>query len=85
LENFDISISAFASRNKDLAHKILRHKVNLGEMERDLRQAHINRLHMGLQEAIDTSAIHLDILSNLKRINSHITNISYPILEENGE
>ncbi|OGW15645.1 MAG: hypothetical protein A2035_02910 [Nitrospirae bacterium GWA2_42_11] len=85
VENFDISISAFASRNKDLAHTILRHKVHLGEMERDLRQAHINRLHMGLQEAIDTSAIHLDILSNLKRINSHITNISYPILEENGE
>lgn len=85
LENFDICISAFASRNKDLAQKILRHKARLGELERDLRQAHINRLHMGLRESIDTSAIHLDILSNLKRINSHITNIAYPILEENGE
>lgn len=85
MENFDISISAFASRNKDLAQKILRHKVRLGELERDLRQAHINRLHMGLKESIDTSAIHLDILSNLKRINSHITNISYPILEEGEE
>lgn len=85
LENFDISVSAFASRNKDLAQKILRHKVRLGELERDLRQAHINRLHRGLRESIDTSAIHLDLLSNLKRINSHITNISYPILEENEE
>lgn len=85
LENFDISISAFASRNKDLAKKILRHKVRLGEVERDFRQAHINRLHEGLQESVDTSAIHLDVLSNLKRINSHITNIAYPILEENGE
>lgn len=82
LENFDISVSAFASRSKDLANKILRHKARLGELERDLRQAHINRLHRGLRESIDTSAIHLDILSNLKRINSHITNISYPILEE---
>ncbi len=85
LENFDISISAFASRNKDLAKKILRHKARLGEVERDFRQAHINRLHEGLQESVDTSAIHLDVLSNLKRINSHITNIAYPILEENGE
>ena len=84
-ENFDISILAFASRSTDLAQKILRHKARLGELERDLRQAHINRLHMGLKEAIDTSAIHLDVLSNLKRINSHITNIAYPILEENGE
>ncbi len=85
LENFDIAVSAFASRNKDLAQKMLRHKARLGELEKELRQAHINRLHLGLQEAIDTSAIHLDVLSNLKRINSHIVNISYPILEENGE
>ena len=85
LENFDISISAFVSRNKDLAKKILRHKARLGEVERDFRKAHINRLHEGLQESVDTSAIHLDVLSNLKRINSHITNIAYPILEENGE
>jgi len=85
LENFDISVSAFVSRNKDLAKKILRHKARLGEVERDFRQAHINRLHEGLQESVDTSAIHLDVLSNLKRINSHITNIAYPILEENGE
>jgi len=84
LENFDISISAFASRNKDLAQKVLRNKVRIGEREKDLRQAHINRLHKGLKESIDTSAIHLDILSNLKRINSHITNIAYPIVEENG-
>ncbi|MBI5096191.1 MAG: Na/Pi cotransporter family protein [Nitrospirae bacterium] len=85
LENFDISVSVFVSRNKDLAKKILRHKARLGEVERDFRQAHINRLHEGLQESVDTSAIHLDVLSNLKRINSHITNIAYPILEENGE
>ena len=44
--------------------------------------AHIRRLHEGLPESIETSAIHLDVLTNLKRINSHITNIAYPIAEQ---
>jgi phosphate:Na+ symporter len=51
-------------------------------MERELRQAHINRLHRGLRESIDTSSIHLDVLTNLKRINSYITNVAYPIIEK---
>ncbi len=85
VENLDIVISAFTSRDKELAHKVVRHNSRMGEIERDLRQAHINRLHMGLQESIDTSSIHLDVLSNLKRINSHITNIAYPTLEENDD
>jgi len=81
MENFELGVSAFASGDIELAHKLLRHKTKLGEIERDLKQAHINRLHLGLKESIDTSAIHLDILTNLKRINSYIANIAYPMLE----
>ncbi|MEK7829234.1 MAG: Na/Pi cotransporter family protein, partial [Deltaproteobacteria bacterium] len=81
MENFELGVSAFTSGDVELAHQLLRHKTRLGEIERDLRQAHINRLHLGLKESIDTSAIHLDVLTNLKRINSYIANIAYPILE----
>lgn len=81
VENFELGVSAFASGDIELAHRLLRHKTKIGEIERDLRQAHINRLHLGLKESIDTSAIHLDVLTNLKRINSYIANIAYPILE----
>ncbi len=80
-ENFDIGAAAFAGSDAELARKLLTHKAKVSELERELRQAHINRLHMGLKESIDTSAIHLDVLTNLKRINSYITNVAYPILE----
>lgn len=80
LENFDLAISAFAGGDEDLARKLIRHKTVIGEMERELKQAHIQRLQMGLKESIDTSAIHLDVLSNFKRINSHICNIAYTML-----
>jgi phosphate:Na+ symporter len=85
VENLELAVSAFASRDLELAQKIIRHKTSLSELERKYRQSHINRLHKGLQESHDTSAIHLDVLSNLKRINSHITHIAYPILEEVSE
>ena len=34
--------------------------------------------------SIETSALHLDIIRDLKRINSHICSIAYPILESAG-
>jgi phosphate:Na+ symporter len=36
-------------------------------------------------ESIDTSTIHLDLLNELRRINSHLTSVAYPILERAGE
>jgi phosphate:Na+ symporter len=81
LENFEIAVSAFASQDKALAEQLLRHKHFINERERELRNRHFHRLHEGLVESIETSAIHLDVLTNLKRINSHLTSVAYPILE----
>jgi len=33
-----------------------------------------------MRESIETSSIHLDLLSNLKRINSQLSNIAHPLL-----
>ncbi len=82
LENFDVAISAFAGRDRDLANRVLRNKEDLATLERDLVQAHLERLRKGLRESMETSHIHLDVISNLARINSLITHIVYPVLEE---
>jgi len=82
LENFRLGVAAFTARDPELAAKLIGHKAKVSEMERVMRQAHIHRLYIGLKESIDTSAIHLDVLTNLKRINSYVTNIAYPILEK---
>ena len=47
---------------------------------RQLRAAHIQRLHEGLRESIDTSSIHLDLLASFKRANSLVTGIAYAVL-----
>ncbi len=84
-DNFDTAISAFASNDRDLADQVLRNKEELGMLERELVQAHLDRLRKGFRESIETSHIHLDLMGNLARINSLITHIIYPIVDEKRE
>ena len=44
----------------------------------------IDRLAQQVVQSIETSSLHLDLISDLKRINSHICSIAYPILESAG-
>ncbi|MFQ5441237.1 MAG: Na/Pi cotransporter family protein [Thermodesulfobacteriota bacterium] len=81
VENFELGVATFTASDTELARRLISRKDKTSEMERELRQAHIKRLHRGLRETVETTSIHLDILANLKRINSYITNIAYPILE----
>jgi len=82
LDNFDVAMSAFTSNDRDLADQVLRNKEELGIMERELVQAHLDRLRKGLRESIETSHVHLDLISNFARINSLITHVIYPIVDD---
>lgn len=82
IENFDIAVSAFGSNDRALADEVLRNKEDLGMLERELVQAHLDRLRKGFRESIETSHVHLDLIGNLARINSLITHIIYPIIDE---
>jgi phosphate:Na+ symporter len=79
--NFENVISAFAGQDAELARQVINEKATISQKERELRAAHIERLHEGLPESIETSAIHLDVLTNLVRINHHVISIAYPIAE----
>jgi phosphate:Na+ symporter len=82
IENFDTAMSAFSSQDRDLGRRVLRNKEELENLEREMAQAHLDRLRKGLRESMETSHIHLDAIGNLARINSLITHIVYPIFED---
>ncbi len=44
--------------------------------EEAFKQSHIERLHRGMAESIATSAVHLDLITHLSRINGHIHRIT---------
>ncbi|MCX7235340.1 MAG: hypothetical protein NTY26_18485, partial [Burkholderiales bacterium] len=53
-------------------------------LERAFAATHLARLSVNTLQSIETSSLHLDLISDLKRINSHICSIAYPILDSAG-
>jgi len=49
-------------------------------MVKDFELKHIERLQRGFKESLETSTIHLDILSDLERINFHATEIAEAVI-----
>jgi len=75
-----MTINAFASWDRTLAEKVIERRKRLSLEENRLHRAHIDRLHKGLKETLDTSAIHMDLISDLNRINLHASKIAYAVL-----
>ncbi len=81
-KNLERVIAAFAASDRALAREVLDQRPLMRQRERELRELHLGRLRAGLAESIETSEIHLDILTNLKRISSHVSALAISILEE---
>jgi len=81
LANFEIAVAAFASQDRVLAEQLIKLKKQIDAEEIELRNRHFNRLRSGLALSFETSAVHLDLLTFLKHINSHLTAVAYSILE----
>ncbi|MEX0741729.1 MAG: PhoU domain-containing protein, partial [Phycisphaeraceae bacterium] len=80
-QNMTIAETAFTTRDHVLAQQLLRHKQRLDDYYRELRDRHFARLNRGLAESHETSAIHLDLLTYLKRINGSVTHVAYAIIQ----
>jgi phosphate:Na+ symporter len=85
LSNLKLSLAVFIAGDVKMARQLLEEKVQFRDRERQAGERHLERLRSGRIESIETSSLHLDILRDLKRINSHLTSVAYPILEQAGE
>src|SRR5262249_56165356 len=83
-KNLERAIAGFAANDRTLAQEVLDQRPIVRQRERELRESHLMRLRRGLAESLETSEIHLDVLTNLKRISSHISQLVFPILEEDA-
>jgi len=85
LDNLRMALGVFVSGDVAIARKLIDEKVAVRDAERQAAENHLARLRAGRPESIDSSALHLDILRDLKRIHSHICAIAYPLLDEAGQ
>src|SRR6266540_1983495 len=79
--NLRLGMSVFLHGDLKSAQQLLAEKVLFRDLERSYADSHISRLMDNTAQSIETSSLHLDLISDLKRINSHICSIAYPILE----
>lgn len=83
--SLDLALNVFVSGDLRLARRLLAQKVVVRDRERGSAEKHFARISKGRPESLDSSALHLDILRDLKRINSHFCAVAYPILERASE
>jgi len=84
MSNLRLGMSVFLDGHVRDAQKLLEEKARFRELEHEYAANHIARLQDNTAQSIETSSLHLDLISELKRINSHICSIAYPILESAG-
>ncbi len=85
LENFDLAMNVFMSGDVGMARTLIRQKVSVRDLERNYAETHYARIGAGRADSIETSALHIDVLRDLKRINGHLTSVAYAILDRAGE
>ncbi|WP_374656294.1 Na/Pi cotransporter family protein [Dongia sp.] len=83
--NLELAMNVFMSGDIKLARQLFEEKQKFRELEKIAAENHLSRLSSGRVESIQTSSLHLDILRDLKRINSHMAIVAQPILEAAGE
>jgi phosphate:Na+ symporter len=85
LDNLRIAIGVFMSGDVGEARKLILEKTQLRNAELAAAERHLERLREGQPETMETTSLHLAVLRDLKRINSHICSVAYPVLEAAGE
>ncbi len=80
LTTLRMAINSLATRDKKLANETVKRRALGLEQARKLEVSHLLRLSKGLKESLETSTIHLDIISDLERINFHATEIGRAVL-----
>jgi phosphate:Na+ symporter len=81
LENLQLAVGVFMSGDVGSAERLLRQKRMVRDLEREAAAAHFDRLRRDVAESLETSGLHLDIIRDLARVNSHIASVAYPVLQ----
>lgn len=84
LANLKLAVAVFLHGDLKTAQQLIAEKVSFRELEMRYADSHLQRLSGNTPQSIETSSLHLDLLSDFKRVNSLFCSIAYPILESAG-
>ena len=85
LSAFQLSLSVFTSNDISMARTLLARKYKFVKREKKAVLNHLEKIRDDAEYDSGLSAMQLDVLRDLKRINSHLASVAYPILEAAGQ
>lgn len=85
IANARAAAAVFMTEDPRSARRLLREKEVFRDFETSATQSQFGRSRVGPQESVEAGRLHLDIVRDLKRVNSHLSAAAYPILEGQGE
>jgi phosphate:Na+ symporter len=84
--NLRTAASVFMTEDSRAARLLASEKEAFRDLEAAATRAHFARLREGRAETVETSALHLDVVRDLKRVNAHLVEAAaYPVLKRQGE
>lgn len=83
--NLRLGMTVFLNRDLDTARELVSRKAEFRTLERAYVESHFARLMDNTRESMETSSLHIDIVSDMRRINSFIAAIGYPLIEQAGD
>ncbi len=84
--NLRLASSLFMTEDPRAARMLAEEKSVFRNAEAEGTKSHLERMRDGQTDSIETSSLHLDLLSDMKQINSHIVAAAaYPVLEQSGD
>ncbi|WP_192459167.1 Na/Pi cotransporter family protein [Musicola keenii] len=84
-EQLRLSLSVFLSRDVESARLLRRAKHRFNLRTRRYAYAHVERLHQRNPQSMETSSLHLELLGDMRRLNSLFCALAYSVLESQGE
>ncbi|WP_321922441.1 Na/Pi cotransporter family protein [Paraburkholderia guartelaensis] len=81
IDSFRRAQALLVSGRTQTAAQLIADKQALRQLERSTRERHLERLREGQPDSLASSSLHLDVLRDLVRIQSHICALAYPLLE----
>jgi phosphate:Na+ symporter len=86
IDNLRAAAALFMTSDERAARLLASEKETFRDMETEATRTHFERLRAGRLETAETGALHLDVLRDLSRINSHlVAAAAYPVLEAQGK
>lgn len=84
--NLRMAASVFMTGDERAARLLAAEKETFRNLDAEATDAHFNRFRTGRLDTVETSALHLDALRDLKNVNTHlVAAAAYPVLENMGE